>query len=393
MNTVLLISHTSDQMRLALLKEKEKTPLEFRLLQPSQIGNIYKGTVLDIHKNLGFAFLDIGEKTPGLLPLSPSFWNKPPFQKGSSVTVQVTRDKVKQTNRFQRLEKEKNVRLSLTLSFSSAFFIFQPTISGIKFSKTTSKEAFSEEFLSQISDLLSENEGLILKPLASKTSFEILERDLSSLKDLWKTLQGKIKDTQKSGLLLPEKESLFRYIFQNSDTLKKIIVDHTEDYLSLKRFLEIFNLSSFISLESHLPVLKGDLFNAYDVQERWDAAPDPVIPLSPSGHLILEKTSAFWTFDVNSSSDDTSQKSFSPFELNTLAGLKILEEVRLKNLGGTIVVDFLPMPSFSQRKKLLTLLQKHAQEDSLQTHIHHISPLGLCEITRPKIEPSFLEEI
>ena len=392
MNTLLLVSRPSHHINLALLKEKDSSPLEFRVSHPTQIGDIHKGVVLDINKSLGFAFVDFGEKTPGLLSRPPSFWENIPFTKGSSVLVQITRDKVKHTSLLiQQEEKEKNVRLNLTLSFSSAFFIFQPKTPGLRFSKTISKQDFSEETLSKISEILSDNEGLTFKPLAQKASFETLEADLSILKNLWTLIQEKNKDS-KPGLLLPEKEYLFQYILQNSDSLKRIIVDDAALYLSLKKFLEVSLLSSFISLESYLSMTEGPLFEKYDIQERWGAQREAIIPLS-SGHLILEKTSAFWVFDVNSSSERNSKKHLTPFQLNALAGQRILEEIRLKNLGGTIVVDLIPIQSPSERKKLLTLIQKQAQEDPLQTHVHNISALGLCEITRPKKEPSLLDLI
>ncbi|MBS0185408.1 MAG: ribonuclease E/G [Proteobacteria bacterium] len=392
MNTLLLVSRSSDQLNLALLEEQKQAPLEFRISYASQIGHIYKGSVLDIHKNLGLAFIDIGEKTPGLLPLSLSFWKKPFFSKGASLVVQVSRDKIKKTLLLEeQLEKEKNVRLTLNLSFSSAFCIFQPNTPGLRFSKMISEKDFSQEVLFKISENLSENEGLILKPLARNITFETLILDLSCLKNLWNQVQEKNKTLKKPGLLLSEKEYLFRYILQNIETLKKIIVDDAALFLSLKTFLENSYLSSFISLESHLPHTKGPLFEAYNLQERWDAQKERIIPFT-SGNLILEKTSAFWVFDVNSSSQNSSYKNRTLFQLNIEAGKKILEEIRLKNLSGTIVVDFIPMASSPQRKKLLRFLQEYAQSMSLPLHIHHISPLGLCEMTRPKIETSLLEQ-
>lgn len=383
--TTLLVSSSLVHTRLALLQQRNL--LEFRLVYDSQIGNIYKGVVLDIHKNLGLAFIDFGEKAPGLLSLPPSFWTRPPFQKGSCLMVQVSRDKMCNLSTID--SKVKNLRFTRDLSFLTPFFTFFLHSPGLKFSNFSPRSSFKESFLQNFSHLLLKEEGALLNPLAYHTSFEILRSVLQELRELFVKLAQK-NEASKPGLLFQAQNFLFRYILHHSSSLKKIIADDFRVYKNITSFLEKTHLAPFILLEHHKSLTQGPLFESYDIEESWDSLRDPLIPLS-SGHLILEKTSAFWTFDVNSASLMPPQKPLSPFELNRLAGIKILQEIRLKNLGGTSVVDFVPLSSWPLRQKLLKCLQTKALEDPIQTHVHHISPLGICEITRLKIEPSLLD--
>ena len=388
MKNTLLISKISDQTRFALLENN--TPIELRLQYNTCIGDIFLGIVLNINKSLGLAFVDLGKDTPGLLPLSQSFLKNPPFHEGEKILVQVTRDP--ENSDPHSLEKSKSVRLSLDISFPTPFFIFLPRSAGLKFSRNIPKDPMDSQ-LSVLKESLAGGEGLIIRSLMFSVSMEILQRTLHTCQKTWQDLQERAQSLKKPELLLKGAPFLLQYILHHMGNLKKIITNDKTLFHEIKEFLELYGTSSLIDVECPISLNKKSLFEDYDIEEKWETLKEPIIDIPLVGHLILEKTAAFWVFDVNSSSFDTPNTSLSPFDINLKAGEKILYDIRLKNLSGTIIVDFIPLRSLPLRQKLLTHLQRRAAEDPTQTHIHGISPLGLCEITRTKKGPSVLDQM
>lgn len=381
MKNTLLISHSEAQTRFALLKNGN--PVELRLEHETCIGDIFAGYVQTINKALGMAFIDLGGKIPGLLPLSQSFWTKPPFHEGQKILVQVTRD----ADSSSALEKTKGVRLSHDISFSTPFFIYLPKSPGLKFSRTLPKDSVNPERLSALKESLAHGEGLIIRRLVDSVSLDVLQNVVHTCQKTWSDLQEHFHSFKKPSLLLKGPSFSIQYILHHVGSLEKIITNDKNLFHAIKSFFATYGLSSVISLESHISLHQDSLFKDYHIEDTWDILEEPVIKIPDVGELILDKTTAFWVFDVNASST-----SLSPFDINLKAGEKILEEIRLKNLSGTIVVDFIPLRSLPLRQKLLTLLQKQAHQDPNQTHVHSISPLGLCEITRTKKGPSLLED-
>lgn len=387
MKNILLISQDDQQTQFALLENG--TAAELRLHHDTRIGDIYLGIVLTINKSLGIAFIDLGKDMSGLLPLSQSFWKNPPFHEGQKIIVQVTRDSEK--SKSPSLEKNKGVRLSLDISFPSPFFIYLPKSPGLKFSRTVPKDSIDPNLLSVLKKSLAPEEGLIIRNLMGTASLERLQVTLQTFQNTWKDLQDHARSLEKPTLLLKGAPFTLQYILHHIGNLDKILTNDKNQFQKIKDFLELHDLSSLISLECPISINKEALFKDYGIEETWETLTDPIIEIPLGGHLILEKTSAFWVYDLNSSSQDTTDNSLSPFDINLKAGKKILLDIRLKNLSGTIIIDFIPLRATHLRLKLLNCLQQQAAQDPTQTHIHGISPLGICEITRTKKGPSILE--
>ncbi len=180
---------------------------------------------------------------------------------------------------------------------------------------------------------------------------------------------------------------LQRYLWGYRDNLKSIVVDSAPLAEELSSLVERQELPPHIDI-FHPTRHKSSLFESYDLETSWEALESPFIPLTQGGSLILEKTHAGWIYDLN-----MPLSHHSALISNTHAGVRVIKDIRLKNLSGLIVGDFFSLSSQKNKERLLAKLREEAQKDPLPPHIHAISSLGLLEITRAKRDLSVLEEL
>ena len=389
MHHTLLISKDKTRTRYALLDEN-KLPIEFGTDHPTQRNAIYNARVLDVKPAFGMVFFDLSPHyvQAGLFSTTPTQAKK--FQIGQFSLVQI-RFAPPPSIKTHSFLKVKGPKITPELRFSCPYFIYFPQTAGVFYSKRLEKRKI-EPFLSTLKSLLSPQEGLILRPLCTQATFQSLQDHLKAIKKDAQTCLDKRKKGPLGTCLYEAPSSLFQKLEEVGFSLSTIIVDDKSLYEDTKGFVQKYQLPCMVEFKLNNP-LKESLFESFSLEEKWEEALSPFVPLPSGGNLTIEKTEGFWAVDINSQGREGILSALSPKTLNEEAAKTLFHTIRLRNLSGKIIIDFLPFPQKEDSLSFHQFLKKYAALDPISSKISNFSQTGLCEITRERIESSLLESV
>ena len=317
---------------------------------PKIVGSIFLARVENILQGMQAAFLDIRRDKNVFL----QFQNKN-LREGEKILVQIEKDS----------EHYKAARATLEISLPSRKIILLPTTNKIHVSKKI-LPAEKLRLKNLVKKFLPENIGAIIRTAAENSTADELAAEIEKLLKLWQEISETARNKKKPSLIYGE------------DLITKII---REDFFELETFvtdnLKIFRrVENLISDEKLLHYDGEDLFKMFGVDTEIKNLKLKELPLTSGGFIVIEKTEALTVIDVNSGScDDIYQTNIEAAEL-------LMKQIRLRNIGGIIIVDFINMKDDANKKNLLEYLEKLAQIDRGKTFIVDMTPLGLVEITR-----------
>lgn len=401
LNEEILINVTPQETRVAVVENGISQELYIeRTLSRGLVGNIYKGKVVRVLPGMQAAFVDIGLGKNGFLHAAdiartdPAFMHKPkqaipPIQElvheGESVWVQVLKDPI----------SSKGARLTTELSLPWRYLVYMPKSNDIGISQRIEDPAERERLQSLVHDIVDKEAisgGLIIRTVAESVSDEELRADLKFLNKLWKRINTQMQ-TAKPASLVHEDMPLSMRTMRDlmSDKVERVRIDSKETYEKAMEFAQDFMPESLDKIEYY----PGDLpiFGLYSVEEDIQNAMKPQVKLKSGGDLIIDQTEAMTTIDVNTGSyvgrrnqEDTLYKT------NLEAAKEIAHQIRLRNSGGIIIVDFIDMQHKRHKQQVLQALEQAIAKDRVKTRIADMSPLGLVEITRKRTRES-LEQV
>ena len=358
------------------------------------VGNIYKGKVCRVLPGMQAAFVEIGLARAAFLHASDisipqgqtgdlKKTEVPPItsllREGQEVLVQVIKDPL----------GSKGARLTTQLSVSSRYLVYMPETQGIGVSLKIDGEKERTRLKSCLSSQLDQGEGgYILRTAAEGVSETELLADLNYLHRLWKKL-GERKASVKCGEPLHEDLPLslraLRDLF--SDDIERIRIDSGETYRKAMRFSEGFMPECASRIEHY----KGDgpLFDLFSVEDEIKRALERKVPLKSGGYLIFDQTEAMTTVDVNTGGF-VGHKNLEEtiFKTNLEAAQAIARQLRVRNLGGIIILDFIDMNEVEHQQQVLRTLEKAMKPDRARHNICGVSELGLVEMTRKRTRES-----
>ncbi len=357
----ILVSHKNNETCAAVLIDNELEAFySSREDNPKLVGNIYKGRVKNFLPGMRAAFIDIGrDKNVFLQTNSPQ-----KFSAEQSILIQIEKEAV----------GTKGARATLNVSLAGKFLIFLPTLGYVGVSnKIQGEERLRLHALAK--KIRPKESGLIVRTAAEGCEENILLEDLAALQKLWEKISERYSKRKSPALL-----------YSDNDLLEKIIRDEfTAD-------VEIFvdNLKIFRRLQELIPDAKiifhddsAQIFESFGIAEEISNLNKRELPLPSGGQIVIDKTEALIAIDVNtgkfigrSNFDETILKT------NLEAAELILKQLKLRDLGGIIVVDFIDMGNDAHKKFLMNFLRERAQHDRNKTKIVDMTPLGLVEITR-----------
>lgn len=393
MSQEILVNVTSKEVRVALLENAilQEVYIERRRHQ-GLIGNIYKGRVNRLLPGIQAAFVDIGLDRSAFLHISdmgvvPE--NTDDFSTvdirdyltvGKEILVQVYKDPI----------GSKGARLTTQFTIPSRFIVLTPGMQEMSVSQKITSEAERERLLSLIQP--SPEGGYIFRTVAEGASAMDVARDQAFLTTLWQEVQAKARVTKSAQLVYEEIPIVSRVIRDLSAyDVDKILVDDASSLRAMQDFAARYvpELVNKIELYHH----PRPLFFAYSVEEELQKALERKVPLKSGGHVVFDQTEAMTTIDVNTGSyvgrNNIAQTIFTT---NSEAVAVIARQVRLRNLGGIIIIDFIDMIDAKQKAQLLEALSKALAKDSAKTQISELSSLGLVQMTRKRNRES-LEHI
>ncbi|MEY4768957.1 MAG: hypothetical protein RL637_1596 [Pseudomonadota bacterium] len=395
MSEEILINVTPPETRVAVVENGVLQELIIeRSLQRGMVGNIYKGEVCRVLPGMQAAFIDIGLPRAAFLHLS-DFNSRELEKRGSNqiehylhekqtVIVQVTKNPI----------GNKGARLTTEISIPSRLHVYMPYAQNCGISQRIEDEIERNRLKACMNTFQQRHQcgGFIARTAAECVEEETLFADMSFLLKLCKTITEKIKLSEAKTLIyqdLPLSERTLRDFY--NENIERIRVDSRETYLRLIEFAKVF-ATDIVSLIEHY---SGDrpLFDIYNVEEEIKKALDRKVKLKSGGYLVFDQTEAMTTVDVNTGGYVGGRNlEETIFKTNLEATQAIARQLKLRNLGGIIIIDFIDMQSEEHKQSVLHTFEKHLEKDHAKTKITEVSILGLVEMTRKRTRES-LEHI
>lgn len=390
MSDELLINVTPMECRVALIQNGTVNELFVeRTAKRGLVGNIYKGKVVRVLPGMQAAFVDIGLSRTAFLHINDMIWPKTQptpnvfelLQPGQVLTVQVMKDML----------GTKGARLSTDLSIPSRYLVLMPFGNHIGVSQRIESEEERDRLRSMIERIQEQHKlpgSVIVRTAAEGIEESAIAQDMAYLAKLWEYIQSRQRSVVVPSLIfeeLPLPQRIIRDL-ANENTAK-ILVDSREIHAKLKEFVEVF-VPSMQERLNHYPG-ERPIFDLYNVEEDIQKALQTRVALKSGGYLMIDQTEAMTTIDVNTGSyvggrtlEDT------VFKTNMEATQVIARQLRLRNLGGIIIIDFIDMQEAVHRDEVMSQFEKMLERDHAKTKITQVSELGLVEMTRKRTRES-----
>lgn len=350
----------------------------------SSIGNVYLSRIGKTLKGIGACFVEIGQERAGFLPLPDSGGaaaNAPAIHEGAAVLVQVVKDP----------QGGKGAELTLDLSLPGRLLVYAPRQDGVVFSRRLTDEAERERLAGALAAVARPGEGFILRTAAVGATGEDLARDVAWLRAAWADLQSRAPKAKPPSLLWRDLTPLARVLRDRGHLgIRRVITDDraalsaAQDYC--RRFMP--ELADRIELAG----AEGPLFERFAIDEAIAEALLARVPLPGGGFLSIEPTQALTAIDVNTGRHvGTGNQADTILGANLEAAVEVARQIRLRNLSGLIVVDFVHMNSDSHEDRVLEALGAAMAEDPMFLRIGGFTALGLLEIARRRGRPPLHE--
>ncbi|MDO5406223.1 MAG: ribonuclease E/G [Eubacteriales bacterium] len=385
----LVITRWNGRLLTALLSGREA--LEVGLEEPGSIlGNIYIGRVKNIVKNLNSAFVDFGEGRTGYYSLTDNpvslfadGGSPRPIKGGDLIVVQVAKDAV----------KTKDPVLTGNLNFTGKYAVLTAGKQVIGFSAKISDRSWKEALKPQLEALTQGEAGLIVRTNAYGME-EALLREVHMLLDQYRAVvKAAPYRTPCSLLYEAEPEYLKALRSCHEGTLEEIVTDDPDVFETVKRYLELYQPERTGMLRLYQDSMV-DLASLYSLQSVMDQACQKRVWLKSGGYLIIEPTEAMVVIDVNTGKYSGRKNLADTIRMiNLEAAREICRQLRLRNLSGIIMVDFIDMDSEEDKTLLLDTLRSLALADPVKVHVVDMTPLGLVEMTRKKGKKPLMEQL
>lgn len=380
----LVIINSENRRIIALIEDEELVEkYEEDENNKSIEGNIYVGKVQNVLTGLQSAFVNIGEKrnafihVKDILPKIDITKNeeveKEPINKlikpGDPIIVEVKKEAV----------DKKGPRLSTHISLTSRFIVFMPNSPFVTVSSKIEDVRERERLKNIVEKYLPQNTGAIIRTVSENRSEEDIKEDIIKTIDKWKNI--KLKPIEKYPQKIYDKGGVLKKTIVDlvDSNLDKIIVENQKDYELVKNILE--EIDSNIKIE-----VDQKIFQKYSLEKQLKAIENTKVWLKNGGFITIEKTEALVAIDVNSGKfigKDDAEETIT--EVNLEAAKEISKQIRLRDISGIIVIDFIDMKKEENKKAVIEEIIKNSKKDRSKVQVEEFTKLNLMEITRKHI--------
>ena len=399
MKRILVNATQQEELRVAIVDGQKLYNLDIEATAKRQKkGNIYKGVISSIAPSLNAVFIDYGGARQGFLPtkeICPRYFNakfKGPLrdqivheliEEGQELIVQIVREE----------RANKGASLSSYITLTGEYLVLLPHKSrtqGISQRIPAKDRQRMIDMSRQLST--NEKEGLILRTACLNAKKEDLQKNLNYLRYLWKQIQ-KVADERPAPFLIYKETNIVLQAIQNNlgSDISEIIIDNQEIYEETKEFLSM----ALPRYKRKLKLYDGNtpLFNRMQIEAQIETLYQHKIDLPSGGSIVLDHTEALTTIDINSARS-TQQQDLEETALatNLEAIDEIARQLRLRDLGGLLVIDFIDMLSNQNKRKVEEHMHAHLRKDRARTRLGNISKFGLLEMSRQRLRPSLQDE-
>ena len=392
MSSEILVNIGPQETRVALVEGGAAQEVHLqRASRHGLTGNIYKGVVQRVLPGMQAAFIEIGLERTAFLHVNdmvvgaPGERAPPPItqllHEGQRVLVQIIKDPL----------GSKGARLSTLLSVPSRYLVLLPHEPHVGISARLEDEAERERLrgiLAALQQRLAPGYGVIARTAADGADAESLEADLRFSLSLWQAISARAEQAKPASLVhgdLPLSMRILRDLLGTD--VERVRIDNAEECRRLRQFAESFVPRAAPLIEHYDGA--APIFDLYGVEDDISRALERRVELKSGGHLVIDQTEAMTTVDVNTGAyighrnlEETVLKT------NLEAAQAIVRQLRLRNLGGIIIIDFIDMASEDHRAQVLRALERALAGDHARSQVYPFSPLGLIEMTRKRTRES-----
>ena len=370
MSKCLILSKNAYEAKLALLEDNKLEEIYIEREKEKEIsGNIYKGKIVDILNKGEIIFVDIGLEKNAFL----SFENKkniPKFNISDSLIVQVETE----------ARDEKGARLTLDYSINGENLVLLPNSKNL----SISKKIEDLEVIKKLKDIfLNINKGLILRTKSVEKSPETLLEEYKKLEAIDNQIKKDFKE-KNTTLLYDNNYILKKALTLLNEDIDEFIIDDEDSFNKIKNTLEE-NKKNYLLKKLKKYFKDEDIFSYYRLDTQIERALDKKVYLKSGASIVIEKTEALVSIDVNTGQNIGNQSSQNLiFNTNLEACKEIARQIKLRNLAGIIIIDFIDLKKNSDRKKMLEELKKYLKKDKMEINSLDFSHLGLVQFTRKR---------
>jgi ribonuclease E len=360
-------------------------------------GNIYKGVVSRIEPGIQAAFINFGPKKDGFLPLrelNPEYLKgrkagkrariQDSLSKGQELIVQVEKDE----------RETKGASLTTYLSIPGRYIVLMPGREKVGISRKIEVKEDRERLREIFESLkLPKNMGFIVRTAGIDRTADELSNDLKYLTKLWNKIKAESKKVKGPSIIYKEQDIAVRTVrdYLTAD-VSEVLVDDEEDVKKVKEFLRKTLPWRRINIKFYKE--KKPIFSRYDIEEQVARIYERYVYLPSRGYLVIDTTEALTAVDVNSGrSRKEGDVEATALRTNLEAADEIAKQLRLRDIGGLIAIDFIDMESFKNRKEVEARLEKALNSDKAHTDTGGISKFGILEMTRERMRPPYFESI
>jgi ribonuclease G len=421
MSKSIIINSGIDETRIALLENGILVELYIeRKSDQGIVGNIYKGSVTRVLPGIQAAFVDVGLEKDIFLYVMDVHDNIDEFEKllgdktveinecaDSSEKYAKNGDRKENSNstRFSiedilsegqdvlvQIAKEpigsKGARATSHISLPGRYLVLLPTINHVGISKRITDESKRTKLRNILNEIKPPNVGLIARTAAEDKNKEDFLADLFVLENLWSKILKESEKKNVQGLLHKELDPTYRTVrdlFTND--VDELIIDSDSEYIRCVDFVE--RMQPHLTHKVKFHIKDTPIFDEYNIEAEIRKAMRKKVWLKSGGYLVIEQTEALIVVDVNTGRY-VGKRDFEEtiLKTNLEASKEIIRQLRLRDLGGIIIVDFIDMESETNRKKVIEALQSHLKSDRTKTSLFQITELGLVQMTRKRAKES-----
>ncbi|MGC6508620.1 MAG: Rne/Rng family ribonuclease [Myxococcota bacterium] len=418
MSTEIIINSTGGETRIATVENGQMTELHVdRGHAQSQVGNVYLGKVVRVLPGMQAAFVDIGLERAAFLyvgdiyaePLkdsedsnsfedpegtiaetAPSAAPKhgmPPIQdlisQGDELLVQVAKDPI----------STKGARIKTHITLPGRFTVFMPTVDHVGISRRIDRDRERRKLREFVEKQRPPGCGYIVRTVCSGQPLEALKQDMDYLQSTWEKIKAEQKTARAPALIHADHGLVLRVIRDSfTENVQRVLADTKKDYRKIRDFIRIFAPHLLDRIHNY----RGSepIFDYYGLEVQINQSLSRKVWLKSGGYIIIDQTEALTAIDVNSGRfvgnnnlEDTT------LTINLEAVAEIGNQLRLRNIGGIIVIDFIDMEKAQNRDRVYRAMEEQLRKDRARTNLLKISELGLIEMTRKRVQEDLVSSI
>lgn len=364
----------AEEQRIAILDSHGKL-YDFFIehgFERQQTGAIYKAKVENIIVGMNAAFVNLGDGKNGFLYLAEMHGAE--LKAGNDILVQIAKN----------ARKGKNARITPKISLAGRYLVLVPGGRNIGVSKRIEDETERQRLRAIVKENKPENFGIIIRTVAGTVSEEVLREDINDMVAQWEKIKS-VATVSDSPCVVYKEAGLLERVLRDelTDEIDEIVVDTEEDYETAKTFVKQFMPNSDIEVSHYCE--DSQLFDLYSIENQIAALQGKKVWLPSGANLIIDQTEALTVIDVNTAKfvgnknlNDTA------FKTNLEAAKEIARQLRLRALGGIVIIDFIDMAGEEENNRLVAELESQLKNDKCKARVFGVTGLGLVEITRKR---------